>query len=145
MMNCYFHAPISRRAFTLMEIMLVVIIIGILATMVITNFGGMSTDARISRAQADIAQLRTQIALFEQRYGRYPTDEDGGLMALLERPSTIPREDWRRIGETDPIDPWGNAYIYLSAGSRVDQTRDFNLYSPGPNGTDEAMQGDDIH
>lgn len=134
----------GRRGFTLMEIMLVVIIIGILAAVVVTNLGGMSTDAKIARAQADIGQIRTQLALFEQRYGRYPTTEDGGLMALLERPASIPENEWRRFGETQPVDPWNNAYVYLTGGSRADTTRDFNLYSMGPNRQDDRLQGDDI-
>lgn len=133
-----------RRAFTLMEIMLVVIIIGILAAMVVANFGGMSTDAKVTRAQADIAQIRMQLGLFEQRYGHYPTEEERGLMALLERPSTIPENEWRRCGETEPIDPWGNAYVYLSGSRRLDTSRDYNLYSMGPNEQDESMTGDDI-
>lgn len=134
----------TSRGFTLMEIMLVVIIIGILASMVIANFGGMSTEAKISRSQADIAQLRMQLGLFEQRYGRYPTDEDGGLIALLEKPNSIPETEWRRFGENEPIDPWGNPYVYLVGSRRVDKEREYNLYSMGPNGEDNGMKDDDI-
>ena len=140
------HFNIRRACggFTLMEIMLVVIIIGILAAMVISNFGGMSNEAKTSRAQADISQLRVQLGLFEQRIGHYPTDEDGGLMALLERPSSIPETQWRRFGENEPIDPWNNTYVYLSGNRRIDKDRDYNLYSIGPNGQDDNMTGDDI-
>lgn len=134
----------SRQGFTLMEIMLVVIIIGILASIVIANFGGMSQDARIARAQADIAQLKMELGLFEQRYGHYPTEEENGLMALLERPSTIPEAEWRRFGESEPIDPWGNPYVYLVGGRRLYKSREYNLYSMGPNGKDDQMKGDDI-
>ena len=134
----------SNNGFTLMEIMLVVIIIGILASLVIANLGGLSTEARISRAKADISQIRMQLGLFEQRYGHYPTDEEGGLIALLERPDTIPEEEWRRFGENEPIDPWGNTYIYLIESSRVDKEREYNLYSMGENEIDDGMEGDDI-
>jgi len=127
-----------------MEIMLVVIIIGILASLIVANLGGMSTEARITRAQADIAQIRMQLGLFEQRYGHYPTETEGGLMALLEQPGTISDEEWRRFGENDPIDPWGNPYIYLVNGARIDRARDFNLYSMGQNEVDDRMEGDDI-
>lgn len=127
-----------------MEIMLVVIIIAILASLVVGNLGGMSTEAKVTRARADIAQIRLQIGLFEQRYGHYPTTEEGGLLALLEQPSTISDEDWRRFGENEPIDPWGNPYIYLAGSARIDQKREFNLYSMGENEIDDAMQGDDI-
>ncbi|MBE7558154.1 prepilin-type N-terminal cleavage/methylation domain-containing protein [bacterium] len=68
--------------FTLMEIMLVVIIIGILATLVVANLGGMTTTARITKAQADIAQFRTQLGLFEQLYGRYPTEQGVSLICV---------------------------------------------------------------
>lgn len=135
---------LGLRGFTLMEIMLVVIIIGILASLVVANLGGMSTEARIARAQADIAQIRMQLGLFEQRCGHYPTDEEGGLMALLERPSTIPVEEWRRFGENEPIDPWGNPYVYLVGSARIDKIRDFNLYSMGQNQEDDGMEEDDI-
>ncbi len=133
-----------RSGFTLMEIMLVVIIIGILATMVIANFGGLSTEARMTRAQADISQLRLQLGLFEQQYGHYPTEEEGGLLALVQRPSAIPEDKWRRFGETEAIDPWGNPYIYLVGGRRIDATRDYNLYSMGENEMDDGMAGDDV-
>lgn len=146
-MRRHFHLQLGRgaaRGFTLMEIMLVVIIIGILASMVVANLGGMSTEARVTRAQADLASLRLQLGLFEQRYGHYPTDEEGGLYALLERPSTIAEADWRRFGEKDPIDPWGNPYVYLAGSRRLDKERDYNLYSMGPNGQDDAMKDDDV-
>lgn len=134
----------DRRGFTLMEIMLVVVIIGILASLVVANFGGMSTEAKISRAQADVAQLRVQLGLFEQRYGHYPSAEENGLMALLERPTDIPENEWRRFGESEPIDPWNNPYVYRVGSTRIDKNRDYNLYGMGPNAQDDNMTGDDI-
>jgi general secretion pathway protein G len=135
----------ATRGFTLMEIMLVVLIIGILATIVVGNMGGMSTEARITRALADISQIKLQLALFEQRYSHYPTEEEGGLMALIERPSTISEEEWKgRFLDTDPIDPWGNPYVYLVGSRRIDKTRAFNLYSMGPGKIDDGMTGDDV-
>jgi general secretion pathway protein G len=133
-----------RKAFTLVEIMLVVVIIAILASMVIANLGGMSSEAKTTRAKADVAALRTQLGLFEQRYTHYPTDEEGGLTALIERPATIPEEEWRRFGENEPIDPWGNPYVYLVGSRRIDKSRDYNLYSMGPNEADDGMKGDDL-
>jgi general secretion pathway protein G len=134
----------SRSGFTLIEIMLVVIIIGILAALVVGNIGGLSTEAKITRAQADISQIRMQIGMFEQRYGHYPKAEEGGLTALLERPSTIPEKDWRVFLEKDPLDPWGNPYIYLADDTRIEKSKPFNIYSMGPNQADDAMTGDDI-
>mgnify|MGYP003566017335 CR=1 FL=1 len=134
----------SRRqhGFTLMEIMLVVIIIGILAAAVIVNLEGMSTEARITQAQADIAAIKTQLGLFEMKFGHYPTDEEGGLLALVERPDSIPEEKWRKFNAKDevPIDPWDQPYIY-----RIDsETRKYVLYSMGPNSEDESGEGDDV-
>ena len=134
----------ARRGFTLVEIMLVVVIIGILASMVVVNLGGMAGDARESRVQADIAKIRMAVGLFEQKYGHYPTEEEGGLKALYERPSTIPEEKWRRFGETKAVDPWGNPYVYLVDSRRIDRDRDYNLFSMGPNGMDDRMQEDDL-
>lgn len=131
-----------RCGFTLMEIMLVVIIIGILAAAVVTNISGMSTDASITRAQGDISTIKTQLGLFEMKFGHYPTDEEGGLLALVERPDTIPEDKWRQFNGSDevPIDPWHRPYIYKNDSEK----RKYLLYSAGPNGEDESGEGDDI-
>jgi general secretion pathway protein G len=144
MSYCTRCRSLATRGFTLMEIILVVVIIGILASFVVTNYVGMTTQAKVTRAQTDVATLKQQIGLFEVQYGHLPTEEEGGLMALLERPSTIPEDKWRRIGDSDPIDPWSNPYIYLVGSARIDKNRDYNIYSMGDNQIDDGMEEDDI-
>ena len=108
----------SQSGFTLIEIMLVVIIIGILASMVVPSFVGRSREARIKAAQGDIATLGTQLNLFELDKGRYPNS----LSELLT-------SDRKYIqGGSIPKDPWGNEYIYKPAGE------EFTLKSRGPDG-----------
>lgn len=131
------------KAFTLIEIMLVVIIIGILAAMVIPNMAGRGEQARVSAARADIdANLSTALDLYELDNGQYPTT-DQGLRALLEKPSSSPAPaDWhgpylkkKRI----PLDPWGREYKYIAPG--VHNTEEFDLFSYGPDGVESQ---DDI-
>lgn len=133
----------NKKAFTLIEIMLVVIIIGILAAMVIPNISGRGEQARVSAARADIdANLSTALDLYELDNGQYPTTEQG-LRALLEKPSTSPAPiNWhgpylkkKRI----PLDPWGREYKYVAPG--VKNTEEFDLSSLGPDGSES---NDDI-
>lgn len=128
----------NKNAFTLIEIMLVVIIIGILAAMVIPNMAGRGEQARASAARADIdANLSTALDLYELDNGQYPTSEQG-LKALLEKPSSSPAPaNWhgpylkkKRI----PVDPWGREYKYAAPGSN--NTEEFDLSSYGPDGVE---------
>jgi len=129
--------------FTLTEILLVVIIIGILVGMVIPNIAGRGEQARIAAAKADIeANLSMALDMYELDNGRYPTT-DQGLKALLMKPSTAPSpENWsgpylkKRV---IPKDPWGNAYVYVSPGEHNSDA--YDLYSPGPDPQDSS---DDI-
>ncbi len=128
----------NNNAFTLIEIMLVVIIIGILAAMVIPNISGRSEQARIAAARADIeVHLTTALDLYELDNGRYPST-DQGLQALVQKTSTTPvPTNWRgpylkkkRI----PLDPWGREYQYKAPG--VHNTEEFDLFSFGPDGVE---------
>jgi len=129
--------------FTLTEILLVVIIIGILVGMVIPNIAGRGEQARIAAAKADIeANLSMALDMYELDNGRYPTSEQG-LKALLVKPSTSPEPDnWsgpylkKRV---IPKDPWGNAYVYVSPGSQNPDS--YDLSSLGP---DEQDSSDDV-
>ncbi|MBI3617244.1 MAG: type II secretion system major pseudopilin GspG [Candidatus Omnitrophica bacterium] len=133
----------NKTAFTLIEIMLVVIIIGILAAMVIPNMAGRSEQARVAAAHADIdANLGTALDLYELDNGQYPTTEQG-LKALLVKPSSSPvPTNWhgpylkkKRI----PVDPWGREYKYTAPG--INNTEEFDLSSYGPDGVESQ---DDI-
>lgn len=131
----------QNQAFTMIEILLVVIIIGILAALVIPNFTGRGEQARVAAAQADIeANLSTALDLYELDNGRYPTTEQG-LKALITKPNSSPvPQNWsgpylkkKRV----PIDPWKNEYVYVSPGAH--NTSSFDLSSYGPDG----IQSDD--
>jgi len=133
----------NKNAFTMIEVMLVVIIIGILAAMVIPNLSGRGKQARVSAAKADIeANLMTAMDLYELDNGIYPTSEQG-LRALVIKPDSSPvPEGWsgpylkkKRV----PKDPWGHEYVYVSPG--VHNEDSFDLYSYGPDGIESE---DDI-
>lgn len=119
------------KAFTIIEIMVVVIIIGILAVLVVPNFIGRVDDAKIAKAKTDIASIKTQLSLYRIDNGVYPA-QGQGLDALVKKPSSSPAvNNWKGpYIENMPKDPWGNDYKYQNPGTRgvVD------IYSFGPNG-----------
>ena len=121
----------KRRAFTLVELMLVVIIIGILVAMVVPRMAGRSEQARESVAQADVdLNIATALKLYELDNGRFPATEEG-LDALLTAPPSAKR--WRGpYLEKKPMDPWGNPYHYTSPGTH--RPHDYDLSSLGADG-----------
>ena len=132
-----------EKGFTLIEIMLVVIIIGVLAAMIVPNFAGRSEQARHSAARADIdANLSTGLDLYEMDMGTYPSSQEG-LKALLERPSALARpEQWNGPylkKKIVPQDPWGRSYVYAFPGAHNKDS--YDLSSLGPDGTESS---DDI-
>ena len=134
---------IFQKGFTLIEIMLVVIIIGVLVAMVVPNISGRSQQARLTAAKTDIeSNLATALDLYELDNGRFPATEQG-LIALLEKPTSTPvPPNWsgpylkkRKI----PQDPWGRDYVYVCPG--LHNTEDYDLFSYGHDGVEG---GDDI-
>lgn len=122
------HGVILRRrrwrGFTLIEIMVVVVIMGILAALVVPKLMGRTDDARITAARQDIATLMQSLKLYKLDNQGYPTTEQG-LKALITKPNSGPNvPHWKSGGYIDklPKDPWGNSYQYLSPGvhSEVD-------------------------
>jgi len=106
------------RGFTLIEIMVVVVIMGILAALVVPKLMGRTDDARISAARQDIATVMQALKLYRLDNHRYPTTEQG-LNALIAKPqSGPPANGWKQGGylERLPKDPWGTPYQYLSPG-----------------------------
>lgn len=130
----------KRRSFTLIELMLVIIIIGVLAAMVMPRLVGRSEQARVSAAKADInANIALALDLFEMDIGRFPTTEEG-LLALRTGPGSLSK--WKGpYLKKEPKDPWGTPYIYKSPGTR---NSDYDLYSAGQNASDDAGGSDDI-
>jgi general secretion pathway protein G len=121
--NCEVTAMRNRRrsqaGFTLIEIMVVILILGLLATIVVQSLRGATDKAKRVKAQADIAELKTALDRYYLDNGSYPTS-DQGLQALVSRPSSghMPT-DYPDGGyvERVPVDPWGNQYFYQSDGN----------------------------
>jgi general secretion pathway protein G len=124
----------SRRSagFTLIEIMVVVVILGILAALVAPNVIRRVDDARITKAQQDIRAYETALNLYRMDNFRYPTTEQG-LQALVKRPADPNIRNWKEGGYIDGMkkDPWGNEYAYISPGTRGGE---YDLYTLGADG-----------
>ncbi len=121
-----------NRGFTLIEIMVVVVILGILAALIIPNIMDRPDQARIAKTKQDIRALDTALSLYRMDNYRYPTTEQG-LQALVEKPGTPPVPPNYKPGgylKRMPKDPWGNDYIYLSPGSHGE----YDLSSLGADG-----------
>ena len=135
----------SRRTagFTLIEILIVITILGILASLIAVRLMDRPGEARTLKAQMDIKTLENALKLFKLDSAFYPST-DQGLRSLVEQPSTgrIP-EKWRDGGYLEkgvlPADPWGYDYLYLSPGVH---NRDFDLWSYGADG-EEGGEGED--
>lgn len=118
----------SRRGFTLVEMLLVVVIIGVLAGMVVLHLAGRSQEARVTRAEADIrGQLSLALDLFEQDAGRYPSSDEG-LQVLVEDPGLAGWKGPYLKGGLKP-DPWDTPYIYTLD---ADDPLQYVLSSAGP-------------
>ena len=104
--------------FTLIELMVVILIIGLLATIVVQNLRSATDKAKRVKAQADIAQIKSGLDRYYLDVGSYPST-DQGLNALVSAPSggNVPH-DWQGpYLEKIPPDPWGNTYVYQSDGN----------------------------
>jgi general secretion pathway protein G len=123
-----------QGAFTLIEIMVVVIIIGILAAAIIPQFVGTTHDAKVSAAKGSISELENALERFNLHMDRYPT-LDEGLNALVEAPAGDDNKKWRGpyIKQLRP-DPWGNPYQYRIPGEH--HTSSYDLWSRGADGLD---------
>lgn len=131
----------SRAAFTLLEMLLVIALLGLLATVAVVKFSGVDENARIDmagvwvRTSADAALLS-----YKQNVGRYPSTEEG-LRALITAPESTSGK-WRGPyirGKDVPLDPWKKPYQYRFPGTK--NIGSYDLYSWGPDGTESA---DDI-
>ena len=130
---CRSHPDNRSRGFTLIEIMVVVVIMGIMAALIVPKLMGRTEDARIIAAKQDIATLMQALKLYNLDNHRYPTTEQG-LQALVSKPTSGPAADgWKTGGYLDklPKDPWGNPYQYSLPGTNG---QPFALYSLGADG-----------
>ena len=123
----------ERRGFTLIEIMVVVVILGVLAATIIPQFIGTTHDAKVSAAKSTIAELESALERFQIHMDRHPTAEEG-LKVLVEAPSSEATK-WRGpyIKMLRP-DPWGNPYLYRYPG--VHHPTSFDIWSRGAGGAE---------
>jgi len=135
-----FNRANRRSGFTLIEIMVVVVILGILATIIVPKIMGRPDDARRTKASVDIKAIETALNMYRLDNGVYPSTEQG-LEGLVNKPTAgqIPRK-WREGGYLSklPSDPWGAGYLYLSPGAHGD----YDLFSYGADG-EEGGEGKD--
>jgi general secretion pathway protein G len=126
----------SLAGFTLIELMLVVIVIGVLSAMVVPRLVSRSQQAKITAAQSDVnSAIPLALDLFEMDSGHFPTQQEG-LQSLRTNPGGLPKWKGPYVKKL-PKDPWGNPYEYKSPGSH---NADYDLYSKGP---DEVESTDD--
>jgi len=141
----------NQRGFTLIELMIVIVIIGILATLLIPRIMERPEEARRIKAKADIKTIESALKLYKIDSGTYPTTEQG-LEALIKKPETSPvPKKWREGGYLEgnavPKDPWSNAYYYTSPGP---DGRDYEIISygndgePGGTGRDADVSSSDL-
>lgn len=122
----------GSRGFTLLEVMVVVVILGILAALVVPKIISRPDEARVIAAKQDIASLMQALKLYRLDNQRYPSTEQG-LQALVTKPSTSPLPpNWKTGGYLERLarDPWGNPYQYLNPGVRGE----IDVFSMGADG-----------
>lgn len=124
---------IAQRGFTLIELMVVIVILGILAGIIVPNFMSAPGEAKQAKARVEISAIETALKMYKLHIGTYPTTEQG-LQALVEPPASGNTSKWKDGGYLEkgrvPADPWGNDYVYLSPGVHGD----FDITSYGLDG-----------
>jgi len=125
----------ANSGFTLIEIMIVIVILGLLATLLVPKIMQLPDEARVTKAKNDIRAIESALKLYKLDNGFYPTTEQG-LKALIQKPDTQPiPQHWRQGGYLDtskvPLDPWGHPYIYRCPG---DDGRPYEIISYGADG-----------
>ena len=120
------------RGFTLIEIMVVVIIIGLLASVVVLNILPNVDKAKVSKAKQDIQSMELALSEFYLDNSKYPTSEQG-LAALAQQPTDPSIKHWKPGGYLERVskDPWGNPYLYVYPGTHG---KAFDLYTLGADG-----------
>ena len=129
---------IRRKGFTLIEIMVVLVIIGVMAALVVPRVMTRAEDARKVAAKSDIASIMNALKLYNLDNMRYPTNQQG-LGALVQRPGVAPvPNNWKDGGYLDklPNDPWGYPYQYQNPGKHGE----IDVYSFGPSGQNAGSQ-----
>lgn len=124
--NQYASVRYSQRGFTLVEVMVMVVVIGIIAALVIPNLFDKSGKAKRSVAKQKVAAIETAIQFFQQDYSRFPDS----LEELVNPPADVEGASPPSIKEKDLVDPWGNPFVYRYPGNNWT----FDLLSTGADG-----------
>jgi general secretion pathway protein G len=125
----------KQQGFSLIEIMVVVVIMGILAALIVPNLMNRPDQAREIKAKQDILALENALELYRLDNGFYPTEEQG-LQALVVAPQSEPTPiNWRNYLKKLPQDPWGHPYHFQNPGEHGE----IDLYSEGPNSKDRHV------
>lgn len=132
-----FNANRPASAFTLIELLLVLVILAVLAAVVVPKFTNRSEQARLAAAKTDIANMETALDAFEIDTGRFPATEEG-LGALLQQPSGA--QNWKGpYLKKPPLDPWGREYVYRFPGQHNQSGYDlFSMGADGREGNDDV-------
>ncbi len=120
----------GEGGFTLIEVMLVVVILGILAAVVLPRLVGRTEEARLAAAQQQIDSLSIALEAYYLDNGKFPMTSEG-LQVLRERPVTAPNWKGPYLKKDVPLDPWGHPYVYVAPGLH---NQDYDLSSAGPDG-----------
>lgn len=124
------HGGRSQNGFTLIEVMVVIVILGVLAALVVPRVMGRPDEARVVAAKQDVAAVMQALKLYRLDNQRYPTTEQG-LQALVVRPTGEPApNNWKQYLDKPPVDPWGKPYQYLNPGLKGE----IDVFSYGADG-----------
>ena len=114
------HPRVRSNGFTLIEVMVVIVILGVLAALIVPKIMGRPDEARVVAARQDIATIMQALKLYKLDNRRYPSAAQG-LNALVTKPTTEPvPENWKSYLEKIPQDPWSSPYQYLNPGLHGD-------------------------
>lgn len=123
----------NQRGFSLIEIMVVVVILGILAALVVPKIISRPDEARVVKVKQDVMAIQNALELYKLDNGFYPTT-DQGIQALVHRPDSSPSpNNWQSYLKSVPKDPWGHDYLYLNPGEH-DEVDVFTYGADGQQG-----------
>lgn len=124
----------KQAGFSLIEIMVVVVILGILASLVVPKIMHRPDEARLVKVKQDVLAIENALDLYKLDNGSYPSIEQG-LLALIEKPTTNPLpNNWQQYLKALPRDPWGRDYLYLHPGEHGE----VDVFSMGANGGNDS-------
>ncbi|MGH8283551.1 MAG: type II secretion system major pseudopilin GspG [Gammaproteobacteria bacterium] len=134
------HTRKQLTGFTLIEVMVVVVILGILASIIVPKIMGKPAEARIVKAKQDIRAVQSALEMYKLDNYVYPTT-DQGLQALVQKPSTDPvPPHWKQYLDRLPVDPWDHPYQYLNPGVHGQ----IDIWSYGPKGPSGSTTDSDV-